>query len=121
MSRCRCNDITGTEQKIQKIKDAKRIVHSYESRKGNLANELMRVLYCAREATESEAIADCYRVIYTLGDDMETVAGGIMSKLSSRLTELERDLRSMREEDCEYHEEQVKFNVADLANRNVYR
>lgn len=106
MSRCRCSDISNTENKIRKLESAKGIMSGYSSASGRLESELQQWANVAKQATISAKIASDQSKMTTLGKGMNQAADGISGKINAKLNELRSALNSMRSEDHNYHEEQ---------------
>ena len=106
MSRCRCSDITNTENKIRQLEGAQGILSGYAGRKENRDNNLFQCSACARQATGSGKVAAYHTTITTLGNGMDAASSSIAGKISAQLGSLRSSLSSMRSEDHNYHEEE---------------
>lgn len=106
MSRCRCSDITNTENQIRQIENAQRILSGYASRKENRNYNLLQCSTYAKQATASGKVAAYHTTITTLGNGMDAASSSIARKISARLGSLRSSLSSMRSEDHNYHEEE---------------
>ncbi len=57
MSRCRCSDITNTENQITQLENAQTILSGYAGRKESRDNNLSRCSSSAQQATGSAKVA----------------------------------------------------------------
>ena len=106
MSRCRCSDISNTENKIRKLENACGIISGYSGDKERLDTGISQWSGRAEQATFSHKVTSSKGTMTTLGDRMDNASSGISGKMNSRLSELRSSLSSMRSEDHNYHEEQ---------------
>ena len=106
MSRCRCSDITNTENQITQLENAQTILSGYAGRKENRDNNLSRCSSSAQQATGSGKVAAYHTTMTTLGNDMDAASSSISGKINARLGNLRSSLSSMRSEDHDYHEEE---------------
>lgn len=102
MSRCRCSDISNTENKIRKLERAKGIMSGYSSASGCLESELQQWANSAKQATISAKVASGQSKMTTLGKGMNQAADGILGKINAKLNELRSSLNSMRSENHNY-------------------
>lgn len=117
MSRCRCSDISSTENKIRKLENAKGVARSYNGRIGGRDNNLLQCSSCARQIALSENVASNHSRISTLGNGMNQGASGISGKIGNKLGELRNALSNMRQEDHNYHEEERRRREREAAAR----
>lgn len=106
MSRCRCSDISNTENKIRKLENACRIMSGYSGVKGRLEDEISHLSNRAEQATVSNKVSSAKATMTTLGNRMDNSSDGISRKINAKLGELRSSLSSMRSEDHDYHEEE---------------
>ena len=106
MSRCRCSDISDTENKIRKLESACEIMSGYSGVKGRLDTGISQWSGLAEQATASNKVTSAKATMTTLGNGMDNVSSGITTKINSKLSELRSSLSSMQSEDHDYHEEE---------------
>ncbi|MBQ3163421.1 MAG: hypothetical protein IJC02_02615 [Lachnospiraceae bacterium] len=115
MSRCRCSDISNTENKIRKLESACGIMSGYSGVKGRLDAGISQWSGRAEQATVSNKVTSAKGTMTTLGDRMDNASSGITRKINAKLGELRSSLSSMRSEDHNYHEEERRRREAEEA------
>lgn len=106
MANCRCGDISQWENKISVLTEAQGMFKSAD-------HYLQSTLECATTLSgiygngfEADSIKELYTKTQTIGDGVAETRNSIATKIAARKGTLETELRNMRSEDAQYHEEE---------------